>query len=165
MLQRSPTYILARPATDPFGEWALRLFPHSIAYRITRIKFLILSFIFIKLCAFYPLFVRNLIKKATLTHLPERIPHDPHFEPHYNPWEQRLCLCPDCDFFQAMRAGKASVITDTITTVTETGIQLASGREIESDVIVTATGFQIKMLGGARVSVDGGPVDISTNFL
>ena len=165
MLQRSPSYILARPATDAFGEWARRLFPRSIAYRITRIKFLVLGFLFIKLCAFYPLVARNLIRKATLKQLPGRIPHDPHFEPRYNPWEQRLCLCPDGDFFHAMRAGKASVVTDIITTVTETGIQLASGREIECDIIVTATGLKIKMLGGARISVDGVPVDISTKFL
>lgn len=165
MLQRSPSYILARPAIDPFGHWAQKLFPDWIAYRITRLKFLILGFLFIKFCTFYPLAARNLIKKATLKELPDNIPHDPHFSPRYNPWEQRLCLCPDGDFFRAMRAGNASVVTDTITTVTETGIRLASGQTLDADIIVTATGLKLKVAGGARISVDNVPVTIGEKLL
>lgn len=165
MLQRSPTYILARPAVDPFGQWALKYFPHRLAHRITRLKCLALSFLFNKFCAFYPLAARNLIKKATLKQLPENTPHDPHFSPRYSPWEQRLCLCPDGDFFKALRAGKASVVTDTITTVTETGIRLASGQTLETDIIVTATGLKLKIAGGAHVSVDNVPITISEKYL
>ena len=165
MLQRSPTYILARPAVDAFGQWAQKYLPDWLAHRITRVKFLVLSFLFIKFCVIYPLAARNLIKKATLKQLPDDTPHDPHFSPRYNPWEQRLCLSPDGDFFEAMRAGKATVVTDTITSVTETGIQLASGRTLETDIIVTATGLKLKIAGGAHMSVDNAPVTISEKFL
>lgn len=165
MLQRSPTYILARPAVDPFGQWALKYFPHRLAHRITRLKCLALSFLFNKFCAFYPLAARNLIKRATLKQLPENTPHDPHFSPRYSPWEQRLCLCPDGDFFKALRTGKASVVTDTIATVTDTGIRLASGQTLETDIIVTATGLKLKIAGGAHVSVDNVPITISEKYL
>lgn len=165
MLQRSPSYILAIPAVDPFAQWASKLLPSHMAHRITRLKFLVLSFLFVKFCAFFPTAARNLIKKATVKELPKSVPHDPNFEPRYNPWEQRLCLCPDGDFFEAMRAGKASVVTDTITTVTETGIQLASGKTLDADVIVTATGLKIKIAGGAQLSVDNVPISLHEKFL
>lgn len=165
MLQRSPSYILAQPATDAFGQWASKLLPSWMAYRITRLKFLMRGFLFVKFCSFYPLAARRLIKKETVKELPKNVPHDPNFEPHYNPWEQRLCLCPDGDFFKAMRAGTASVVTDTITTVTETGIQLASGRKLDADVIITATGLKIKIAGGSQISVDNTPTTISEKFL
>ena len=165
MLQRSPSYVLARPSVDRFGQWTQRVFPSWVAHRITRLKSLVLSFLFIKFCAFYPLAARNRIKKATLKQLPDNIPHDPHFSPRYNPWEQRLCLCPDGDFFKAMRAGKASVVTDTIATVTETGIQLASGQTLDADMIVTATGLKLKTGGGAQITVDNVPVTIGEKFL
>jgi len=165
MLQRSPSYILAIPTIDPFGQWAHKLFPSWIAHPITRFKFLVLTFLLVKICAFYPLFARNLIKKATIRQLPEDVPYDPHFRPHYNPLEQRLCLCPDGDFFKAMRAGKASVVTGTITTVTETGILLTSGQKLDADIIVTATGLKIKVAGGAHISVDNVPITISQKYL
>ena len=165
MLQRSPSYIVARPAIDPFGQWARRFFPSWLAHRMTRLKFLVLSFLFIKLCTVYPLTARNMIRKATLKQLPDTVPHDPHFSPRYNPWEQRLCLSPDGDFFEAMRAGTASVVTDVITTVTATGIRLESGRTLETDIIVTATGLKLKIGGGARISVDHVPVSIGDKFL
>ncbi|CAF9918479.1 hypothetical protein IMSHALPRED_004317 [Imshaugia aleurites] len=165
MLQRSPTYIVSQPAIDPFGQWAQRFLPQGLAHRITRLKFLISTFLALKLCTLYPLVARNLIKKATLKQLPDNVPHDPHFSPRYHPWEQRLCLCPDGDFFAAMRAGKASVVTDTIDTVTATGIQLASGRTLDADIIVTATGLKLKIAGGAQMSADNEPVTISEKFL
>ena len=165
MLQRSPTYITARPAVDPFAQWTQRHLPSWLAYRITRSKVLVLSFLFLKFCTFYPLTARKLLKKATSKQLPDNVPYEPHFSPRYNPWEQRLCLCPDGDFFKAMRAGKASVVTDTITTVTETGIQLASGQTLETDMIVTATGLKLKTAGGARISVDNVPVIVGEKFL
>ena len=165
MLQRSPSYIVARPAIDPFSQRVRNFFPSWLAYRISRFKFLIFNFYFVRWCARNPLKARNLLKKATLKQLPDGIPYDPHFLPRYNPWEQRLCLCPNGDFYKALRAGKADVVTDTITTVTETGIELASGSKIDADVIVTATGLKIKTAGGARISVDGVPVNIGEKFL
>ena len=165
MLQRSPSYIAARPAIDLFSQWASWLLPRSIAYRITRLKVLIRSFLFLKFCVYYPLAARNLMKKATLKQLPSNVPHDPHFSPRYNPWEQRFCLCPEGDFFAAIRAGKASVVTDTITTVAETGIQLTSGTTLDADIIVTATGLKIKFAGGVHISVDNVPINANDKFL
>ena len=165
MLQRSPSYLLARPSVDAFGQLVSKFLPSSMSYRLTRLKFLVLRFLFIKFCGAYPQAARNLIKKATVKELPKDTPHNPHFEPRYNPWEQRLCLCPDGDFFEAMRAGKASVVTDTITTVTENGIQLASGKTLDADVIVTATGLKLKTAGGAQISVNNTPIKIGEKFL
>ena len=165
MLQRSPSYLLARPSVDAFGQVVSKFFPSWISHRLTRIKFLVLNSFFVKFCGAYPRVAKNLIKKATVKELPRGTPHNPHFEPSYNPWEQRLCLCPDGDFFQAMRAGKASVITDTITTVIEDGIQLASGKILDADIIVTATGLKIRTAGGAQISVDKTPIDIGQKFL
>lgn len=165
MLQRSPSYILAKPAIDPLAQLTQKFLPQWLAQRITRFKFLVVHFLFVKFCAFYPLAARNMIRKATLKQLPENIPHDPHFSPRYNPWEQRLCLCPGGDFFKAMRAGKASVVTDTIATVTETGIQLTSGQTLDADIIVTATGLKLKTGGGAHISVDNVPVSLGEKYL
>ena len=168
MLQRSPSYILARPAIDPFNQWAQKFLPTWLAHRLTRLKVLLLSFLFLKLCALYPLTARNVIRKATLKHLPDTTPHDPHFSPHYNPWEQRLCLAPDGDFFHALRAGKASVITDTIKAVTPTSIQLSSGQTLTPDIIVTATGLKLKLAGGARITINNNnnnPITINDKYL
>lgn len=155
MLQRSPTYIVAQPSIDPFAHWARTHLPPYLAYPLTRLKVLLLTFLFYKFCLRYPLAARRELKKETEKHLPPTIPHDPHFTPHYNPWEQRLCLSPDGDFFAALRSGKASVVTSTITTVTPTGIQLATGETLDADIIVTATGLKMKAGGGAQLFVDG----------
>lgn len=165
MLQRSPTYIVARPSIDRFGQWAQKFLPSWLAHRVTRLKFLIFSTLFIRYCASHPLAARMALKKRTLKQLPENVPHDPHFEPRYNPWEQRLCLCPDGDFFKALRSGKASVVTDTITTVTQKGIQLASGQTLDADMIVTATGLKLKTGGGAQISVDNVATTMGGKFL
>ena len=165
MLQRSPSYIVARPATDPFGQSVRKYFPSWLAFPAVRLKFLVLSYLFLKFCSLYPLAARRRIKKMTLKELPQEVAHDPHFEPRYNPWEQRLCLCPDGDFFKAMRAGKASVVTDTISNVEERCIQLVSGQNLDADIIVTATGLKLKIAGGACFSVDGTPITLGEKFL
>ena len=165
MLQRSPSYLLARPSVDTFGSIVSKLLPSWIAHRITRYKFLLQNFLFVSFCGRFPTAAKKLIKKATVKELPKEVPHNPHFEPRYNPWEQRLCLCPDGDFFQSMRSGKASVVTDKITSVVENGIQLASGRVLDADVIVTATGLKLKTAGGAQLSVDNVPVKVGEKFL
>ena len=165
MLQRSPSYILPRPAIDPFSQSVRKYFPSWFAFPIIRLKFLVLSYVFLKFCSLYPIAARRQIKEITLKQLPQEVAHDPHFEPRYNPWEQRLCLCPDGDFFKAMRAGKASVVTDTISSVEESGIQLMSGQYLDADMIVTATGLKLKMAGGACISVDGAPITLGDKFL
>lgn len=165
MLQRSPSYLLARPSVDTFGSIVSKLLPSWIAHRITRYKFLLQNLLFVSFCGRFPTAAKKLIKKATVKELPKDVPHNPHFEPRYNPWEQRLCLCPDGDFFQAMRSGKASVVTAKITSVVENGIQLASGQILDADVIVTATGLKLKTAGGAQLSVDNVPVKVGEKFL
>ena len=165
MLQRSPTYIVSRPSIDPFRRWMLNWIPNAFLHKIVRVKNLILTHLFIKFCNSFPVRAKGLIRKATMAQLPSHIPHDPHFQPRYNPWEQRLCMCPDGDFFESLKDGKASIATDSIETVTETGIKLSSGEVLDADMIVTATGLKLKVAGGAQISVDHKPLDFSSKFL
>jgi cation diffusion facilitator CzcD-associated flavoprotein CzcO len=165
MLQRSPTYILALPSVDPTGNWVRRWFPSWIARAIVRWKFLVLPFLFFKFCRAFPNAARKVIRGNTQKYLPPSIPHDPHFKPAYGPWEQRLCVCPDGDFFKALQKGNSDIVTDTIKTVTASGIQTESGKTIDTDIIVTATGLKMQLAGGARMSIDGKPLEMSTKFL
>ena len=133
--------------------------------RFNRLRFLIIPFLIFRFCRTYPSTARRLIRSATIEQLPKTIPHDPHFEPKYNPWEQRLCLCPEGDFFECLRAGKASIATGSIKTVTEAGIALESGGVLDADIIVTATGLKLQLGGGARISVDGEQINVGDKFL
>jgi cation diffusion facilitator CzcD-associated flavoprotein CzcO len=165
MLQRSPSYIMALPAVDTTGNFLRRWLPTWMAHTLVRWKFLILPFIFFKFCRVFPNAGRKLIQLNTKRHLPPSMPHDPNFKPAYNPWEQRLCVCPDGDFFKALQKGNSDIVTDTIRTVTASGIQTESGTTIDADIIVTATGLKMQLAGGARVSIDGKPLDYSTKFM
>jgi cation diffusion facilitator CzcD-associated flavoprotein CzcO len=165
MLQRSPTYIFALPSVDPMGDFVRRWFPTWIAHTIVRWKFLVLPFLFFKFCQTFPNAARKFIRGNTQKHLPPSIPHDPNFKPSYNPWEQRLCVCPDGDFFKALQKGNSDIVTDTIKMVTASGIQTGSGKMIDTDIIITATGLKMQLAGGARMSIDGKPIDVPTKFL
>ena len=165
MLQRSPGYVMARPAIDPLGALLKRFLPIWVAHKLIRLQFLVLPFIFFNFCRAFPNASRNVIRKATLKQLPKNVPHDPHFMPSYNPWEQRMCLSPDGDFYEALREGKTSVVTGKIADMTANSIKLESGETIEADIIVTATGLKMQMAGGAVMSVDHEPVKISEKFL
>ncbi|RDL31122.1 FAD protein [Venustampulla echinocandica] len=165
MLQRSPSYILTVPAEDPSGSLLRKLFPSWISHRILRWKFLVLPFLFITFCKNFPNAAKKLMRRQTRAQLPSNIPLDPHFNPSYYPWEQRLCICPDGDFYTALRNGKADIVTDTISSVTATGIRTTSGQELEADIIVTATGLKVQLGGGAKVTVDSNPVVFPEKFL
>jgi cation diffusion facilitator CzcD-associated flavoprotein CzcO len=165
MLQRSPSYIMALPAVDPSGDWMRRWLPTWMAHTLVRWKFLVLPFIFFKFCRAYPNAARKIIRGNTEKQLPENIPIDPHFKPSYGPWEQRLCVCPDGDFFQALKKGNADIVTDTIKTVTSNGIETDSGKVLDTDIIITATGLKIQLAGGSRVSIDGKPIDFSQKYM
>jgi cation diffusion facilitator CzcD-associated flavoprotein CzcO len=165
MLQRSPSYIIALPAVDPTGNWVRRWLPTWIAHTLVRWKFLILPFLFFKFCKAFPNAARKIIQGNTQKYLPPSIPHDPNFKPAYNPWEQRLCVCPDGDFFKALRNGNSDIVTDTIKTVTVSGIQTDSGKSIDADIIITATGLKMQLAGGARISVNRQPFDVSSKFM
>ena len=157
MLQRSPTYVLSLPGRDPVAT-RLRRLPAGVRYRIVRAKAILLSVATYQLAQRRPELAKRAIRAMVAKQLPPDIDVDVHFKPAYNPWDQRLCFVPDGDLFKAFRAGTASVVTDHIDTFTESGIRLRSGRELEADVVVTATGLRIKAMGGIELSVDGEPV-------
>lgn len=164
MLQRSPTYVVARPDHDHINDKLRRFLPERTAYAITRKKNVILSQYFYNRTRRNPEKIKQLIIGGVRHALGPDYDVDTHFTPTYNPWDQRMCLLPNGDLFRAIRAGKASVVTDTIETFTETGIRLASGAELEADIIVTATGLNLVTLGEVEFAVDGEPVDFSQRF-
>jgi len=163
MLQRTPTWYFIRPAKDGFANFLRKILPEGVAYRITRFKNVRLQDIAFRRAREKPEKVRDFLTKRLKAALGDR--YDPvAFTPPYNPWEQRLCLVPDADFFEAMKAGKASVVTDHIERFDRTGIQLKSGRHLDADVIITATGLKLAVAGKIPVRVDGDPVDWSQHF-
>ena len=159
MLQRSPTYVVARPAEDAIANRLRRHLPIGLAYGLTRWKNVLLGMWFYRLCKRKPERARALIMKGVRYCLGPDYDIDRHFTPRYNPWDQRLCLVPDADLFRAIRRKQVSVVTDEIDTFTETGIRLKSGKELEADLIVTATGLALQLLGGMTVVVDGKTVN------
>ncbi len=161
MLQRSPTYIVSRPEEDSVANWLRRRFPAKIAYGLTRWKNVLLGMYFFQLCRRKPDQVKDFILKGVRQELGPDYDIATHFTPRYKPWDQRLCLVPDSDLFHAIKSGSAEVVTDTIETFTETGIKLASGRELAADVVVTATGLVMELLGGMEVEVDGCKIDFA----
>lgn len=165
MLQRSPSYIMSLPSRDVIGKFWHAILPESWAAKIDRIRFMLVSYGFFYFCRSFPNAAKKILAKVTKAQLPDTIPLDPHFKPSYNPWEQRLCLCPDGDFYAALRKGKADIVTDTIKTVTEKGILLSSGDTLQTDIIVTATGLKIHLAGGVHFSVDGKPIVPGDKFM
>jgi cation diffusion facilitator CzcD-associated flavoprotein CzcO len=161
MLQRSPSYIVALPAVDPVATALRRLLPAKTAYSIVRWKNARLMTLNFKLCRRIPKLMRRLIRSGVARRLPADYDIDTHFNPRYEPWDQRLCLAPDGDLFDAVSNGRASVVTDEIETFTERGVKLSSGAELAADVIVTATGLNLLALGGLRLAIDGVDVELS----
>ncbi|PIA90681.1 FAD-containing monooxygenase EthA [Cercospora beticola] len=154
MLQRSPTYIMSMSMHSTLDTWIRRLFPGHLGYRIIAWRFTILAWLFFYFSQFFPNAARKALEKATTKELPDGMKYDPDFKPKYKVWDQRLCVCPDGDFFRAMDDGKARVVTGKIEAVEEDGILLTSGEKLQADVIVTATGLKLQMLGGAEVRID-----------
>jgi monooxygenase len=161
MLQRSPTYVVSLPARDPVADFLRRVLPAKAAYPLARWKNVLITTLFYKLSRRAPRLVKRIIRKGVERRLPPGYDVGTHFQPSYDPWDQRVCLVPDADLFRAVSVGEASVVTDRIDTFTETGIRLESGAELEADVIVTATGLNLLPLGGLELSVDGRAIDIS----
>jgi len=167
MLQRSPSYVMAIPREDPI-EKMIRFFwwwaPPVQAW-LLRTKWLIAPLILTSFAARYPEALRKISHRQMERLLPKSIPRDPHFTPAYKPWEQRMCMCPDGDFFAALRAGKCDVETGHIESVTEKSIKLKSGKELNPDIIVTATGLKLIFAGGMKLTVDGQAFDIPSKYL
>jgi len=155
MLQRSPGYVVTLPAQDPIAKALRRFLPDKVRYGIVRWKNVLTQMAFYQLSRRAPGFTRKLIRRGVERQLPAGYDVDRDFEPRYNPWDERVCLVPGGDLFKAIGSGKADVVTDTIETFTEKGLKLASGRELEADVIVTATGLNLLVLGGIEIKVNG----------
>ncbi|HEY4427096.1 MAG TPA: NAD(P)/FAD-dependent oxidoreductase [Solirubrobacteraceae bacterium] len=161
MLQRSPSYVVSLPAEDPLANLVRRLLPARLAYSLVRWKNVLVTMLVFQLSRRRPNLVRALVRRGVERRLPQDFDVDTHFKPKYSPWDQRMCLVPDGDLFDAISAGRASIVTDQIETFTETGIELASGAGLEADLIVTATGLNLLTLGGMQIAVDGSEVDVS----
>jgi monooxygenase len=159
MLQRSPSYIVSRPSEDPIAKWILKRLPARVAHRLVRWKNVLLGMYFFNFARRKPEHTKKMILGFVRQYLGPDYDVDRHFSPRYNPWDQRLCLVPDGDLFFAIRSGKASIVTDEIETFTETGLRLKSGPDLEADIIVTATGLNLKALGGLQMEIDGAPVE------
>jgi len=155
MLQRSPTYVVSRPAEDKLANWLRAKLPAMTAYGLTRWRNVLLGMFFFKLSRSRPEQVKRNLIGMVRKELGPDYDVKTHFTPRYNPWDQRVCLVPDSDLFQSIKSGKSSVVTDQIETFTPNGLKLKSGQELEADIIVTATGLQLELLGGLQVSIDG----------
>jgi monooxygenase len=160
MLQRSPSYIVSLPAEDPLAAFLGRLLPARVAYPIVRWKNVLVTMLSFQLSRRRPELMKAIIKKAAARQLPPGFDVDTHFNPAYRPWDQRLCVVPGGDLFKAIRAGRASIRTDAIATFTENGLALASGAELDADLVVTATGLNLLALGGLEIAVDGRTVEL-----
>jgi cation diffusion facilitator CzcD-associated flavoprotein CzcO len=163
MLQRSPSYVLTIPQADPLASAIRGRVPRKTASSLMRWKNVFLAMAVYNYCRKFP----DRAKKLLVTQAERALRGKSdvkHFTPKYAPWDQRLCFVPDGDLFRAVREGRASVVTDHIDTFTEKGIRLKSGEELEADLVVTATGLNLKVLGGLELTVDGERVDVSTKM-
>jgi monooxygenase len=161
MLQRSPSYLAVLPATDRVADMLRRLLPARVAHGLIRGKNVLASQLTYAFSRRYPESTKRLLRKAALRYLPDAQYLEKHFTPDYEPWDQRLCVVPDGDFFRTLATGHASVVTDGIERFTENGIELASGARLDADVVVSATGLSLLPLGGLALAVDGRPVDVA----
>lgn len=164
MLQRSPTYVISMPAEDSIANALRRVLPVKLAYLLTRWKNVLFGMLFFQLSRRRPDMIKKLIFNGVRKALGPDYDIGTHFTPRYNPWDQRLCLVPNGDLFEAIKAGRVDVVTDQIETFTEKGLALRSGRELEADVVVTATGLNLQLLGGMQLSVDGRAVDLADSL-
>lgn len=155
MLQRSPTYILSLPQRDRVADRLRRVLPESLAHRIVRGKNVTQAMGFYQFCRRFPERAKRLLQAQAKHYLPEGYPLTPDFTPRYQPWDERLCVVPDHDLYDAIGSGKAEIVTDTVARFTATGLSTTSGRELEADIVVTATGLSLLAGGGIEVEVDG----------
>ena len=155
MLQRSPSYIISQPSQDPMADALRKALPEKAAAKLIRARYLSMHIGFYEFCRRRPNEARLLLRKLLERQLPDDVDFDEHFKPHYEPWDQRLCLVPGGDLFKALRSHKVDMVTDHIDRFTRSGIRLRSGKELEADVVVTATGLNLQVFGGARLAIDG----------
>ena len=160
MLQRSPSYVAALPATDRMATRLQRWLPRQVAARAIRWKNVLFSVATTALSRHRPEMLKSMLRRNVVKRLPAGFDVDTHFAPTYNPWDQRLCVAQDGDLFRAIRSGAADVVTDHITEITSSGIQLTSGRHLDADIIVSATGLNVLAIGGMVLTVDGREIEL-----
>jgi monooxygenase len=161
LLQRSPSYVMSVPARDPLAEALMRRLPPMLGSSLVRWKNVLLTMGLYKLSRGAPQLMRALLARWAAKRLPAGFDVGTHFNPRYDPWDQRMCFVPDGDLFAALGAGSASIVTDEIETFTERGLRLRSGGELEADIVVTATGLELLPFGGIALSLDGQPTPIA----
>ena len=165
MLQRSPTFMISLPGADPVAKAAFAVLPDRAAHRVLRAKnvgFNVGSYLFAQR---FPRVTRAALTKGVEAKLPKGYAVGRHFNPRYDPWDERLCVVPDADLFDAVSAGHAQIVTDTIDTFTQAGIRTSSGEELEADIIVTATGLELVPAGNITVSIDGEAKDLHEGYV
>ena len=165
MVQRSPSYVLSQPANDPLAARLRRWLPERIALRLTRWRSIWVQQLFYQVAQRWPEAVGQYLKKAVREAVGPGVDADRHFAPRYGPWDQRLCIVPDHDLFDLLREGTVAIETDRIERFTPEGVALASGHVVPADLIVTATGLEVRLFGGIALSVDGAPVDAAERFV
>jgi cation diffusion facilitator CzcD-associated flavoprotein CzcO len=164
MLQRSPTYMLSWPSKDRVARALRRVLPLRIASAISRWQYLLIITVFFQLSRRWPAMMKRWLIGRVRRELGPDYDVEAHFTPSYKPWDQRVCLVPDGNLFRTIRAGTTSVVTDRISHFTEKGIALESGDELEADLIVTATGLKLRMIGGMEIDVDGVRTEIAKSL-
>ncbi len=165
MLQRSPSYLLSLPKVDPGAEIARKLFSPKVAHAVTRARIALVEVLLWEMSHRTPGLVKRLLRKAAIARLPEGYDVETHFTPRYNPWDQRICLMPDSEFFTAIREDGVEVVTDHIEHFDTTGIALKSGKHLDADIVVTATGMNMLALGGIAISIDGTEIKPQDRFM
>lgn len=161
MLQRTPTYVIPLPREDAISNVMKKVLGADRGYALSRQKNIVQQKIVYNLCQRYPKQARRVIRATNSALLPKDFDIDTHFNPPYNPWDQRLCVVPNGDLFKAISKGTASIETGRIKTFTENGIVLEDGTELDADIVVTATGLNLQLFGGMDITIDGEPVDLS----
>lgn len=165
MLQRSPGYLMSTPKEDGLEKAIRKYLPEFWQHKLIRWKWLVVPFLIVNFAYYFPKACKKLFQSATLPQLPKDVAIDPNFTPSYYPFEQRVCFCPDADFYKSLRAGTSSVETGVIETVTPDAVRLKSGKEFHPDIIVTATGLKLRIAGGMKISVNGAPYNIPEKFV
>ncbi len=163
MLQRSPTYVGAFPNKDKVANFLKKVLPKKTAHRVIRFKNILIQIIFFNASKTWPNKMKKLLIKGAQKHLGD-FPAKPHFEPNYKPWDQRFCIAPDGDLFQTLKDKKATIVTDHIEEFNEHGILLKSGKQLDADIVITATGLKLLAFGGAEIKIDNTPFDISKSL-
>jgi cation diffusion facilitator CzcD-associated flavoprotein CzcO len=165
MLQRSASYLLSLPKEDGLEKAIRKFFPEYWQHKLIRWKWLAIPFLLINFAYYFPKACKKMFQSATVPQLPPDVAMDPHFQPNYYPFQQRVCFCPSGDFYKSLRDGKSSVETGIIDNVTSNSIRLTSGKELNPDIIVTATGLKLRIAGGMNIKVNGETYPIAQKFV